>query len=242
MDLVKLRKKIQREKKEKGRKRGSLRRRPAKLIEAKKVKEEEGRLTEAESPAAESVAEGSIGIEIPEDDFPELVGEELYGQAMGGEEEIEEPLELLCFMLADEEYAVDIMEVKEIIKVPEITEVPRVPEFILGIISLRGTVIPIFDLRKRLGLEAKERTRSTKIIIASDNDKTLGMAVDKVTQVAKISGKKLEPPPPVIGGVEAEYIQGLGRFREHLLILLNLHKVLSFELSRAQSQNNGPSK
>jgi purine-binding chemotaxis protein CheW len=242
MDLVKIRKKILREEKQKKREREPLRARPAKVIKAKKVKEDEARIAEAESRAAELVEEGPMEIEVPEDDFPELVGEELYGQVEGSEEEIEEPLELLCFMLADEEYAVDIMEVKEIIKVPEITEIPRVPEFILGIISVRGTIIPVFDLSKRLGLGASERTRATKIIVASDNGKTLGMAVDKVTQVAKISGKKLEPPPPVIGGVEAEYIRGLGRFRERLLILLNLNKVLSFELNRAQSQNNVPGK
>lgn len=237
MDLVQIRKKIQREKRGERKRRGS-KGTSAKVIEAREAKEEEMELTEAESQAAELVGEESIRMEIPEEDLLELVGEELYGQAVGREEEIEEPLKVLCFMLADEEYAVDLMEVKEIIKVPEITDVPRVPDFILGIISLRGIIIPVFDLRKRLGLEARERTRSAKIIVASDNGRSLGMVVDKVTQVAKISGKKLEPPPPVIGGVEAEYIQGLGRFREHLLILLNLQKVLSFEVSKPQLQNN----
>ncbi|UCD84439.1 MAG: chemotaxis protein CheW [Deltaproteobacteria bacterium] len=237
MDLVKIRKKIQEEKKGERKKRRP-KARTAKARETEEVRLDEREWTGAESQEGELLTEESPDIEIAGEDFPELTGEELFGQAVGDEEEIEEPLEILCFMLANEEYAVDIMEIKEVIKVPEITEVPRVPEFVLGIISLRGTIIPVFDLRKRLGLKTKEMSRATKIIIASDNGKNLGMVVDKVTQVARISGKKLEPPPPVIGGVEAEYIQGLGRFRERLLILLNLQKVLGFEVNILQLQKN----
>ena len=235
MDLVKIRKKIQKEKKGERKRRGT-KAKPAKVREPEtiEVNVEEAEWTEAENQENGLLREESPDLEIAGEDLPELTAEELFGQTVSDEEEIEEPLEILCFMLANEEYAVDIMEIKEVIKVPEMTEVPRVPEFILGIISLRGTIIPVFDLRKRLGLKTKEMSRSTKIIIASDNGRNLGMVVDKVTQVARISGKKLEPPPPVIGGVEAEYIQGLGRFRERLLILLNLQKVLSFEVNQLQ--------
>jgi len=182
------------------------------------------------------VIEGTnSGVLVPshppgEKEFLELASEELYKQSYI-REEVGERLELLCFRLSTEEYAIPITGVKEIIRPREMTEVPRVPEYILGVISLRGVIIPVFDLRRRLGLPVKEATKSTRVVIASDDIKTLGMVVDEVTQVIRIPSESLEPPPPVIGGIEGEFIQGVGRDQHKMVILLNLKKILDLDIS-----------
>jgi len=141
----------------------------------------------------------------------------------------EELVEYLAFMLSGEEYAVRVEDIKEIIRLQVITNVPRAPEFVEGIISLRGVIIPVFNIRKRLGLPDAGQTRTTRILVVSDAGFPQGIIVDKVTGVAKLRADGIEPPPAVIGGVEAEYLEGVGRIGERLLILFNTHKVLSME-------------
>lgn len=166
-----------------------------------------------------------------EKDFLELAGEELYRQSYQ-QTETGRRLELLCFRLASEEYAFPITEVKEIIRPRDIAEVPRVPAYVLGVISLRGVIVPVCDLRKRLGLPVREPTRATRIVIASDETKTLGMVVDEVTQVVRIPADTLDPPPPVIGGVEGEFIEAVGRDDHRMIILLNLKRIFQMDLSQ----------
>ncbi len=135
----------------------------------------------------------------------------------------------LCFILSDEEYAIDIEDIKEIINVQEITEVPGAPEYIKGIISLRGVIITIFDFRKRLGFQEKEYGKDARIIVVSVDNAQIGILVDSVTEVLRISEREVEPPPPVIGGIEAEYLKGIGRVKGRIVILLNLNKALKVE-------------
>jgi len=147
-----------------------------------------------------------------------------------GEEVDENIIKLLCFKLADEEYAIDIMSMKEIVKLKEFTEVPRSPDFITGIISLRGVIVPIFDLRKRLGLKAKEYDRDTRIVIATDGNKNWGMIVDSVIQVIRIPEDSIEPTPSIISGISAEFISGIGKYENKFVIIMNIINVLDIDI------------
>jgi purine-binding chemotaxis protein CheW len=134
--------------------------------------------------------------------------------------------ELLGFMLDDEEYALDILEIKEIIRLQTITPVPRTPDYLKGIITLRGVIVPVFDLRSRMGLKEAEHGPRTRIVVVYRGDEFAGMIVDSITQVMRVSVDRIEPPPPTIGTVEAEFIKGVTRHQERLIILLNLTRVI----------------
>lgn len=138
--------------------------------------------------------------------------------------------EYLCFRVADEKYAVNIMDLKEIIKPREVTEVPRVPGFVSGILSLRGIIIPVFDLRKRLGLARVGETGKERIIVVKKGEEFCGVLVDEVIQVVRIAGSTLEPPPAVLDGIDRDFVSGIGRFDRQMLILLNLEKILDVTL------------
>ena len=138
--------------------------------------------------------------------------------------------ELLCFRVADEKYAVNIMEIKEIIKPREATEVPRVPPYVSGVLSLRGIIIPVFNLRKRLGHAAAKDSGKERIIVVKKGEEFCGVMVDEVIQVVRISYATIEPPPAVLDGIDRDFVGGIGRFDDQMLILLNLEKVLDLDL------------
>lgn len=142
----------------------------------------------------------------------------------------QDSLELLCFNLSDEEYAVEINNVREIVKMVDITEIPKTPDFMLGIISLRGVIIPLLDLRMRLGLEACSYNSKTRIIIASANDRKMGMVVDAVTEVVALKKGILEPPPSLLTDIDTDLLKGVGRYDERLLIVPNLANVFDIEI------------
>jgi len=135
-------------------------------------------------------------------------------------------IELLGFMLADEEYALDILEVKEIVRLQSITLVPRSPAWLAGIVTLRGVIVPIFDLRRRLGLAQVEHGPDARIVVTYRGEEFAGLIVDRITQVMRLPVEAVEPPPHTIGQVEAEYLRGVARFHDRLLILLNLPRVV----------------
>lgn len=136
----------------------------------------------------------------------------------------------LAFHLDDEEYALDITRISEIIKVREFTDIPRAPGFILGIISLRGVVVPVFDLRRRLNLGVSEMLPTSRIIISQQDDVTVGLLVDSINQVVNLSDDALEPPPGVLSGLDRDMVEGLGRYQGRMIILLHLKNVLNAEL------------
>ena len=139
-------------------------------------------------------------------------------------------LQLVTFRIGEEEFGVDILRVQEIIRIMEITRVPKSPDFVEGVINLRGKVIPIIDLRKRFGLEVKEHDKHTRIIVIEMNNMIVGFVVDAVSEVLRIPADTVEPPPPaVMGGIDSEYISGAGKLEDRLLILLDLDKLLSQE-------------
>lgn len=137
--------------------------------------------------------------------------------------------QLVSFRLGSEEYGVHIMKVQEIIRIQEITRVPQMLSFIEGVINLRGNVIPVIDLRKRFEMEARPHDDDTRIVIVNVAGRVLGVVVDQVLEVLRISSDQIDPPPPIIAGLGKEYLQGVGKLNERLLILLDLDRVLSAE-------------
>ena len=140
-----------------------------------------------------------------------------------------ELMQLVTFSIGEEEFGVDILKVQEIIRMMEITKVPRAPEFVEGVINLRGKVIPIIDLRRRFGLLARGHDKNTRIIVIEINAMIVGFVVDSVSEVLRIPSSTVEPPPPVVSGMESEYISGVGKLEDRLLILLDLDRLLSHE-------------
>ncbi|RNB77410.1 chemotaxis protein CheW [Brevibacillus panacihumi] len=138
-------------------------------------------------------------------------------------------VKVIVFRLQDEEYGVEVQQVKAIEKLEHITRVPRTPKFVKGVINLRGVVTPIIDLRKRFELEESEYSDSTRTIIVAVGDLEVGLIVDAANDVIDIPVDAIEPPPEVVGGVEAAYLRGVAKLDNRLLILLNLDKVLSTE-------------
>jgi purine-binding chemotaxis protein CheW len=133
----------------------------------------------------------------------------------------------VSFRLAREEYGIEITKVQEIILLGEITRVPQTPDFIKGLINLRSTVIPVVDLRLRFGLAAEEPTDETRIMVVNVGGKTLGVIVDAVSEVLRVSQEQIVPPPPTVSGVGHEYLTGLVKLDNRLLILLNIDKILN---------------
>ncbi len=139
----------------------------------------------------------------------------------------DDDLQIVTFRVGEEEFSVSILKVQEIIRMSEITKVPRSPEFVEGVINLRGKVIPVIDLRKRFGLPTAERTSDTRTIVVDCEGKVVGLIVDSVTEVLRLSQSTVEPPPDIVGGVDSEYISGVGKLEDRLVILLDIDKVLS---------------
>jgi purine-binding chemotaxis protein CheW len=137
--------------------------------------------------------------------------------------------QLISFLVGDEEYGLDILRVKEVIRIREITRLPKAPSFVKGIINLRGDVIPIIDLRDKFGLESREYTTMTRVIVVDVEDKLVGMVVDAASQVVRIPADQIDPPPPIVGGLSAEYIRGVGKLEDRLVILLNIDRILTTE-------------
>lgn len=135
--------------------------------------------------------------------------------------------QMVVFELEKELYGVDIHQVQEIIRVPAITHVPRTPDFVEGVINLRGSVIPILDLRKRFGFGPGGDEDEKRIVVVEMEDKTLGVIVDAVTEVLLVDEASVEPPSPYIVTVDSQYIVGVARLDEQLIIVLDLNQVLS---------------
>lgn len=140
-----------------------------------------------------------------------------------------EVVQVVSFKLGVEEYGVDISQVQEIIRMVEITHVPRAPRFMEGVINLRGQLIPIIDLRTRFGMSRIDATKSTRIIVTEIGSKRVGIVVDSVSEVLNLPIENVEDAPEMIAGVGTEYIQGVGKMNERLIIMLDLTMVISGE-------------
>lgn len=134
--------------------------------------------------------------------------------------------QLVTFQLGTEEFGIDIMKVQEIIRIPPITRVPKAPSFVEGVINLRGNVIPVVNLRVRFGMPLDEETDLSRIVVLQVAGKVFGVRVDGVTEVLRLDSASIEPPPPVALGMDSNFIRGVGKIGERLLILLNLDQLM----------------
>jgi purine-binding chemotaxis protein CheW len=138
--------------------------------------------------------------------------------------------QLVVFDLANEHYGVDIAAVEGIIKMQPITVVPHTPVFVEGVTNLRGEVLPVIDLRKRFGLPLDQaRGKDTRIVVVEIDGKKVGMVVDAVSEVLRVSDEAIEPPSPIVTTVDSAFIRGIAKVDERLIILVELAKVLSTE-------------
>jgi len=135
-------------------------------------------------------------------------------------------VQLVIFKLANEDYGLPIQKVQEINRIVPVTRLPQTPDFMEGIINLRGRVIPVVDLRKRFGLNAKPHEDDTRIMIVDIDGQTVGIIVDAVNEVVQMQGSSIEPPPPTFI-LDARYIEGVGKLENRLIILLNIDQVLT---------------
>ncbi len=136
-------------------------------------------------------------------------------------------LQLVGFQLDDEEYGIDILKVQEINRITEITKIPQSPDFVEGVINLRGNVIPIIDLRKRFNMPHKEYDKQTRIVVGEIGDRTVGFIVDAVSEVIRLPENTIEPPPNITSDDRTDYILGVGKLEDRLLMLLDIEKILS---------------
>ena len=137
--------------------------------------------------------------------------------------------QLVVFELAGEYYAVDIHRVESIIKMQEITSVPHAPEFVDGVINLRGEVLPVVDLRCRFGLDSIEDTKDTRIVVVAIDSMKVGMVVDGVSEVLNVNTDEIEPPSPMVTTVDSGFIEGIAKQEKRLVILVDLAKLLSIQ-------------
>lgn len=136
-------------------------------------------------------------------------------------------IQLVTFKLGGEEFGVDILKVQEIIRMMPITKVPNAPVFVEGVINLRGKVIPVIDMRKRFGMSKTDYNNETRIEVMDLQGQIVGFVVDAVREVLRIKESTIEPPPAVVAGIGSEYMRGVGKLNDRLLILLDLDKLLS---------------
>jgi purine-binding chemotaxis protein CheW len=137
---------------------------------------------------------------------------------------------LATFFLAGEEYGVDVRSVQEIIRVGEVTQVPRAPVSIKGVINLRGRIIPVVDLRTKLGLGEVAPSRLARVVVVKLRDRLIGLLVDAASQVLKVPVSTIEAAPEEVVEIDAQTIRGVAKLEDRLIILLDLAKVLAQEL------------
>jgi len=141
--------------------------------------------------------------------------------------EVTKSEQMVCFKVGKEEYAVDILLVQEIFKLPEITKIPKAADYVVGVIDLRGKVLPIVDLSLKLGLPSEGH--ATRGIVVSIEGKQVGLAIDSVSHVVRISGAEIEPPPPVVRGILGKYIVGIAKIESSFVVILDLSTLFSSE-------------
>lgn len=138
-------------------------------------------------------------------------------------------------LLNDEKYGIDIMDIEEILRMIDITKVPKAPAFVEGIINIRGKVIPIVDLRKKMGIPASDFTNSSRIIVVNLRGKKVGLIVDHVEEVLRVDGDLVDKAPAASTSVDNHYIQGVARLQTGMVIILNVHHIFGSKEANALS-------
>jgi len=145
-------------------------------------------------------------------------------------------VQLVTFEVAGEEFGVDILAVHEINRMMELTRVPQAPAEVEGVINLRGKIIPVMDLRKRFGLACGERDEQTRIVVVEVDGRVVGFIVDKVREVLQVDTAIIEPAPDMVTSIDSEFISGVGKLEDRLLILLDLGRLLTGKAAQAVDQ------
>lgn len=143
--------------------------------------------------------------------------------------------QLVVFKLAEEDFGVPIDHVREINRMVEITAIPQAPASVLGVINLRGKIVPVISLRERFGFAHGQCGDSTRIVVSDVAGQTAGFVVDGVTEVLRVDAQAIEPPPQTTVGVDSAFIRGIGRIDDRLIIILDLEKVFDFSSLPASS-------
>ena len=152
---------------------------------------------------------------------------------------INEILQLVCFKLANEEYALEINLIQEVIRVPRITLIPQMPDFCLGVIHSRGNVIPVFDLRKKFCLADKAFDANTRILEANLNNTIVSFVVDEILDNIKFDSSQIDPAPTVKMNIDRKYVKGLGQLDNRMIVILDLYKMHDSILADIGDKNNG---
>lgn len=137
--------------------------------------------------------------------------------------------QFVTFMLAEEKYGLDILKVRELISYSHITRIPNMPNFLKGVLNLRGLVVPVVDLRKKFNMSAREYNKYTVIVILHVEKKLIGIIVDSVTDVIYLDPEQIQPTPEFSFKIDTAFVKGIGRFKEEMIILLNSDKLLSLD-------------
>lgn len=147
---------------------------------------------------------------------------------------------LACFFLEREEYGVDVRQVQEIRRISEITSVPGAPAFVRGVVNLRGRILPVLDLKRKLGLGEVATHAGARIVIVRLRERLLGLLVDGASQVLKIPVSRIEPAPEEVLEKGAEYIRGVAKLEDRLIILVDLERLLAYELRAGEEASRVP--
>jgi purine-binding chemotaxis protein CheW len=142
---------------------------------------------------------------------------------------VQEEEQLVVFGLASELYGVEIGRVQEIIRMQAITEVPRAPQFVEGVINLRGGIIPVVDLRKRFGMSNDAHDKDTRIVVVEMGGQRVGLVVDRVSEVLRVPKSDIEPPSALVTTVDSAYLRAIAKLEDQLVILLDLDRVLNID-------------
>jgi len=145
-------------------------------------------------------------------------------------------MQLVSFKLSDETYGIEITKIREIILVGQITRVPETPHYIKGLINLRSSVIPVIDLRARFSLAENELTEDSRIMVLNVGRRTIGIVVDSVNEVLRVSEEQISPAPPTVASMGNQYMTGLVRLEEQLLILLDVDRLFGAEATAAMDK------
>jgi len=137
--------------------------------------------------------------------------------------------QMVVFKLLNEDLAIEVSSVESIIKYQTITKVPHAPEYVVGITNLRGNIVPVVDLKKRLNMDQSDQSSDTRIIVALLQESKIGMVVDAVTQVIEIEESQIEETPDMTMSVDTNYLKGIVKIEDNLILLLDLEKVLFAE-------------
>ncbi len=137
----------------------------------------------------------------------------------------EEMVQLVTFILENQEYAVDILKVQEINRMTEITKVPNSPPYVEGVINLRGKVIPVINLSRKLGFKEKDRDENSRVIIMDIHGITKGVIVDSVSEVLRIPPSTVEPAPPIASDISKTFVKGIAKLQNRLIILIDIDRI-----------------